>query len=193
MILLYRSINLNVEINAAFIKGDNTFRYFHQKDKRWKRIKYGNSTIGNAGCGVAVLSMIHSVPDQNITPGQSAVWICENFQINIGTNTDVMISYLNNIGLENTYLPRNINLLAELKNNAVMCVLVRNKLAKINKLLGYAENHFILLYDIIGDKCRVADPENYSKSLKLRKLRILLKDVNRLPSNITYPYISVRF
>jgi len=189
----YMLINLNIIINHNFTKNNKTFRYFHQKDKRWKNIKYGNSTIGNTGCGVAVLSMIHSVSDSDITPVRAVTWICENFTINIGTPFDAIVGYLNNIGLENTYLPRNADLTSGLKSDTLICVLVRNKLAGINKLFGYAENHFVLLYDITGDKCRVADPENYSKSIKPIKLREIYKAVSKLPGGVNAPYISVKF
>lgn len=193
LLMLYRLNKLNIEVNCNFKKCEKIFRYFHQNDKRWKNIAYGNSTIGKFGCGLAVLAMIESIVNTNINPEEVGKRITENFEITKGTSITVMAEYLNNIGFENTYLSRDANISSEMKNNNIICVNWQNSFVWLDKwlskLFGAAQSHYVLLYDIKNNNAYVADPANYSRTIKAMPLKKLAKKVIRL--NQIYPYISV--
>jgi ABC-type bacteriocin/lantibiotic exporter with double-glycine peptidase domain len=190
--IIYRLFNLKFTINYNISVNNKTFCYFHQKDRRWNKLKYGKSTIGNSGCGVVVLSMIHSAFNKEANPISTAKWITDNFHINIGTPMDIMAKYLEFIGVDSGFLSRDENI-ENLINNNVICVLVRNRFYYLDKLLGFSGNHSIVLYEISENKAYIADPDDFSNSRKAMNLKSLKKRVELLPKNITHPYIYVRF
>ena len=191
LFILYRLLTINIEINCNLKKGDKTFRYYHQKDKRWKKIAYGASTIGYSGCSLAVAAMVQSAVDKDSVPSDVGKWINENFRIEKGTPNDCIVEYFNNIGLENKLLARNADLYAEIKNGAVICVSVRSGFAYLIKLFGFAPSHSVLLFDIKGEKAYIADPDNYSRTIKPMRMKKLLRKVNELPESVAHPFISV--
>jgi hypothetical protein len=197
LLIIYRLSNLNVEINYKFQKNEKTFTYFNQLDKRWKKTKYRNSTIGKTGCGLAVLAMIHSAVDKdiNIEKVRDSIYEISNTREGLGTSTDSMVKYLNNNEIENNYISRNADLNLEMKDDNVICVWWKNMPKYINEipLPGFRNCHYLLLYDIQGNKAFVADPANYARTRKPMRLDKLIKKVNRLPQGVTHPYISVRF
>ena|GEM_PF-2462450 len=195
--ILYRLINLNVEIDYVFKKGEKEFRYFQQSDKRWRSIPYGISTIGQSGCGLSVLAMVQSVINKNITPEEIGRWVSENYPQTRGTNISTMAKYLNFIELENNYLPRNANLSSEMKVNTVICVWWKNYPDRITKFKFlsriFGGGHFVMLYAIHGNKAYIADPSNYAGTIKPMSLAKLIKKVNNHSQGVTHPYISVCF
>jgi len=190
LLIFYRLIDFKFTINYRFSKNNKTFCYFHQQDRRWSKFKYGISTIGNSGCGVAVLSMIHSAFDKEVNPINTAKWITDNYQINRGTHNDIMVKYLRFIGLDSSYLPREVNLKSSINNN-IFCVTVRNRFHYLSKILGFGENHILILYEISGNKAYIADPADFTNSRKEVNLKSLKKRVDALPKSITHPYIYV--
>ena len=190
LFITYRLINFKFTINYSFSKNKKTFYYFHQQDRRWNKLKYGKSTIGNNGCGVAVLSMIHSAFAKEANPIYTAKWITENYQINVGTPMDIMVKYLRFIGLDSGYLPREENLESSINNN-IFCVIVRSRFHYINKILGLSNSHVLILYEISGNKVYIADSAHFSNSRKVMNLKNLKKRVDALPKSITHPYIYV--
>jgi hypothetical protein len=191
LFIIYRVIDLKFTINYSFSKNNKTFYYFHQKDRRWNKLKYGKSTIGNIGCGVAVLSMIHSAFDKEANPISTVKWITDNFQIDVGTPMDIMAKYFAFIGVDSGFLSRKENIEDSINNN-IICVLVRNRFYYLDKLFGFTGYHFIILYEVSGDKAYIADPDNFSYSRKAMNMKSLKKRVESLPKDVTHPFIYVR-
>lgn len=190
LFIIYRLIDLKFTISYSFSKNNKTFYYFHQKDRRWNKLEYGKSTIGNMGCGAVVLSMIHSAYSKEANPITTAEWITDNYQINVGTSMDIMVKYLRFIGVDSGYLSREEDLESSINSN-MFCVIVRNRFYYIDKILGFSDSHFLILYEISGNKAYIADPDNFSNSRKTINIKSLKKRVEALPKNITHPYIYV--
>lgn len=53
--------------------------YYNQGDAAWKSLPYGDSTIGEAGCGPTSMAIcISTLTNQKVTPRQTATWAAEN-------------------------------------------------------------------------------------------------------------------
>jgi len=189
--IIYRLYYLSIEIEFSFSKGEKTFRYFHQRDKRWKKTVLGNSTVGKNGCGIAVIAMILSAINENTNLDEICNWINENNKIPMGTPITAIKKYLDSTGLETKFLSREIDLRTEITDNTAIIVFYRNRFACLHKVFGVAKGHVILLYDIKDNKSYIADPASYSKTIRPKRLNRLLKKINRLPQKVKRPYISL--
>jgi len=182
---IFKLLRLNIEVENYIIKKDEeTMCYFHQADKRWKSIVYGNSTIGKTGCGVAVMAMVHSSLDKSVDPITVCNCINENYKIIKGTPLDVIEKYFISIGLQVKYLPRQADLDLEMQRNMVIVALYKDLFSSCN--------HLTLIYDIIDSKACIADPANYSRLKNPIGLNRLAKKVKRLDKHVTHPYIAVQ-
>lgn len=66
---------------VLLLKGNSGLQvvYYNQGDAAWKSLPYGDSTIGEAGCGPTSMSIcISTFTNQKVTPRQTATWAAEN-------------------------------------------------------------------------------------------------------------------
>jgi len=183
MILGYRFVLYGLSKKYTFIKNNKVFHYFIPQDRRWANIKYGVSTIGETGCGLAVLAMIESSINPNTSPVEVKKWVDEKYpDAKFGTGLEIMSEYIKHIGFECEFLSKDCDIKSELKSDTIICVLYRSD---INNM------HYVILYENKENKAQIADSADFLRTVTSVNLDNLLNKVPT-PEEIKYPYILIK-
>lgn len=176
-------INYYINLNNRYY-----MKYYYQGDKRWGKTKYGDyrgreGTMFKCGCFPTVLAMIHSCVNENITPVETATYLSKCKHNKTIVSTLSKYAELNNWNVY--YLKREDACLLknEFYNNRLVCITIPTRQGGAHSICAYSIDE--------KDNIMIADPFNIGNNrIKLNKL---LKQVNRLPEHIEYPFISFDF
>lgn len=182
-LLLYRIYSLKF-INDSVLKNTATWtRYYHQRDMRWKNVKFGNGTLGSIGCGPAVAAMIvSSLADSEVTPTKAAEQAERYRFAATGTYMEFFYMFLRSYNIPYKVIRENDH--ASLRSSLEKKWWI---ISVIRPLPFLQKNHYVIIRDIRGDSILLANPDNYAGSRKYIKLDKFLKKCSP-----KYQFIAVK-
>lgn len=86
------------------------FAIYNQNDPRWDKLPYGNSTIGDAGCGPTALAMIiTALTKKEVLPTETATYAADSgYSYPTGGSYHSIIQIVKNWGLTNKPLDKSV-------------------------------------------------------------------------------------
>ena len=147
--------------------------YCNQKDAQWRDIPYGQSTVGESGCGPTSMAIcISTLTGKKVTPKETAQWAKKNgyYIHNAGSKHSLMKALAEKYHLKCRGARRSdIEVAKALKEGKMVVALMgRGHFAK--------EGHFVVLTGYKDGKVSVADCDSRKRTKRIWDLNLIWEE-----------------
>lgn len=153
---------------------------YEQTDPRWRNIIYSthgdpSQTIGNSGCGPTCAAMVvATLRNRNITPVQAAAWAVAKGYLSWddGTYWNYFLPYLSQYGIPCTRTNSKDLALAALRKDRMV-------ISAMGAGHWTSGGHFILAYELAGERVKIHDPNSEASYRELGDLNNYLNEAKQ--------------